>query len=348
MMTEEWKGDKEVKNPFTLAFGKEPYTKIDRFHLEEEILDEFTSENPATQAYMITGLRGTGKTVLLTSVEEQLRQMDDWIVIDVSPEQDIMKELVANLQYWTKQFGIAINLPITITVEAKREETDSVIVDKLLQGISKKGKKVLIAMDEARSVPTVREFVSLFQIYIRRKYNVFLIMTGLFENIHDLQNEKSLTFLYRTPKIITGPLNIDRISLSYKEIFGLEDEEANQMAAATGGYPFAYQLLGYLCFRNNKNYREMLQEYDINLAEYVYDKIWSELSAKDKEVLFSVAVSAEGKNQDIRKQLDMSSNLFTVYRGRLQKKGLIDTEEYGYIKLVLPRFREYILKRANY
>ena len=41
---------------------------------------------------------------------------------------------------------------------------------------------------------------------------VFLLITGLFENINLLQNEKSLTFLYRAPKVPMDPL--DKMAVS--------------------------------------------------------------------------------------------------------------------------------------
>lgn len=63
-----------------------------------------------------------------------------------------------------------------------------------------------------------------------------MIMTGLYENIYELQNERTLTFLYRAPGMELGPLNIGRIAESYKEIFALDDDAAMSMTKATKGY----------------------------------------------------------------------------------------------------------------
>ena len=70
-----------------------------------------------------------------------------------------------------------------------------------MKRIKKKRKRVLVTIDEAVCNDTMKEFVSLFQIYMRQDLPVFLLMTGLYENIYELQNEKRLTFLYRAPKI---------------------------------------------------------------------------------------------------------------------------------------------------
>ena len=75
-----------------------------------------------------------------------------------------------------------------------------------LESLKKNGKRVLIAIDEVTSTPCMREFVHSFQMFVRQDLPVFLIMTGLYQNIDLLQNEKGLTFLYRAPKITLSPL----------------------------------------------------------------------------------------------------------------------------------------------
>ena len=52
-----------AQNPFTLAFGKEPINYIDRESQNNEIIESFEAEHPTHQVFMVTGVRGTGKTV---------------------------------------------------------------------------------------------------------------------------------------------------------------------------------------------------------------------------------------------------------------------------------------------
>lgn len=206
-------------------------------------------------------------------------------------------------------------------------------------------KRVLVTIDEAVCNDTMKEFVSLFQIYMRQDLPVFLLMTGLYENIYELQNEKTLTFLYRAPKIELRPLNIGMIAEKYKSIFELTDEEATEMAKETRGYPFAFQVLGYLCFKHNTGWHNVLPEFSQYLEEYVYEKIWSELSKGDKELLVAMAKTNDTKVEAIRKTIKKASNSFSVYRNRLIKKGLIISPEYGHLEFTLPRFKEFVLCR---
>ena len=118
------------------------------------------------------------------------------------------------------------------------------------------------------------------------------------------------------------------------------------MAKETKGYPFAFQVLGYLCWVRKQPWQEVLLDFDAFLEEYVYEKIWSELSPKDQEVLFSMAVAEDGKVENIRRVKDLESNLFNIYRKRLLRSGLITAPAYGYVELALPRFREFILRNT--
>ena len=51
------------QNPFTLSFGRKPEQYIARLVQTEEIVQDFLQDRPSSQVYMITGVRGSGKTV---------------------------------------------------------------------------------------------------------------------------------------------------------------------------------------------------------------------------------------------------------------------------------------------
>jgi len=99
--------------------------------------------------YLITGIRGTGKTVLLKNVYELLSKESNWITIDINPQVDIMTSIVNNLYNVskTKKFldglNISINVPyLTITKEQKEEYIDPEILSrKLIEHLAKKNKK---------------------------------------------------------------------------------------------------------------------------------------------------------------------------------------------------------------
>lgn len=342
-----------MKNPFSLTFGKEPQSLIVRNLQKNEIIEGFRDDPPGFQVCMITGVRGSGKTVALTTIANEFRKENDWIVVDLSPERDMLNTLAAELSNRPDLFQLFRDAKINLSFLGLGLEIDgvppitdtAVALERMLQRLTEKRKHVLVTVDEAVSNQNVREFVSQFQIYLRRNCSLYLLMTGLYENIYELQNEKALTFLYRAPKIELSPLNIGLIADSYGRIFHLSEKESLTMAKVTKGYSFAYQALGYLCFKNGKSWQEILPQFDALLEEYVYEKLWSELSYRDKEILSKMAEEAETKVGKIREKLGLTSNSFTVYRTRLIRKGILYAPDHGYLDFTLPRFREFILRR---
>lgn len=59
-------------NPYTLSFGNEPQNLIKRNYQNEGILEGFLSDNPTYHVCMITGIRGSGKTVALTTISNEI------------------------------------------------------------------------------------------------------------------------------------------------------------------------------------------------------------------------------------------------------------------------------------
>ena len=191
----------------------------------------------------------------------------------------------------------------------------------------------------------MREFVSVFQILVRKNLPIFLLMTGLYENIQSLQDEKSLTFFYRAPKITIEPLGIRSIATNYRQTLNIEQDDALRMARRTNGYSFAFQLLGSLVWDHRGLDEDTLEEYRAQLYELSYDKIWSELSPKDRLVAYGIASAASTSVKDIRSCLGLDSNQLSPYRRRLINKGICDGSERGRLSFVLPCFKEYVLER---
>jgi hypothetical protein len=221
-------------------------------------------------------------------------------------------------------------------------------LEKLFSELKKKGYKVLIAIDEIVNNQNIKLFAGVFQILLREKMPIFLIMTGLFENINNLQNEKTLTFLYRAPKIYIEPLNLFSVAKSYKKIFELDDDMAKQMANLTNGYAYAYQVLGHLYWeaasKSKKSVKldNLIDDYDSTLSEYVYEKIWFELPEMEKRIATLLVKNGQMKIKDIREALELTDSQMGVYRDRLKRRGIVDTSKFGSLSLILPRFKEIV------
>lgn len=339
-------------NPYTLIFGKEPNQLVSRYPEIQEVIDAFESEPSSQQVFMLTGIRGSGKTVMMTTIAKHFRDEADWYVIDLSPDLDLLDSFAAELgeipelNRLFRMEKLSINLPgLLIDIAGHTGVTDAkVAVTRMLQIVKSHHKKVLITVDEAVNNDSVRKFASVFQILLRQELPVYLLMTGLYENIYALQNEKSLTFLYRAPKIEMRPLDLVRVAENYKDNLLVSEETARKMARMTKGYPFAFQVLGYLTWKQKGDYNHVIQEFQSYLEAYVYEKLLMEMSPKDRKVALGIAKSENGEIAEIKKILNISQNEWNPYRKRLLAKGVIYTPERGRVDFSLPFFGEYLLQ----
>lgn len=340
-----------MNNPFELTFGLKPNNYISRLKQSEEIISNFKSAT-GNKVFLITGVRGTGKTVMLSHISKQFENEKNWIVIELIPNYDMLEQFasalydssIMNKIFNTKTFGFSFS-GISFSIKGKNPVTNVIsLIEVLLDKIKKTRKNVLIAVDEVSNNDYVKTFTQVFQLLIRKEYPIHLLMTGLYQNIYELQNDKDLTFLYRAPKINLEPLNLAAITNSYQELLNITKEEALVLAKETKGYAYAYQVLGHLVFdrKDPKLDDHLYAKYDQYLEEYVYEKMYSELSSNDKKILKAFTNDGINSVDNLMLKSKMKKNIFSVYRDRLIKRGIIESPEYGKLSLKLPRFYEFL------
>ncbi len=341
-----------TRNPYSISFGKIPAKFISRDSIIDSITAELDSDRPDEQAFKLTGIRGTGKTVTLTAIERYFRDSDEWIVIGVRPDADIMTDIVSNLYsavpFMTKfidahlnlsAFGIGLNL-------SKKSPATSIdyVLKELLKQIGKEHKKLLITIDEARKTKGIVDFIQEFQILIREELPINLVVAGLYEDIESIENTAGLTFFLRATKYEMTPLNITYIRSDYQKTLGVSLEEAEKMAFITKGYAFAFQVLGKYVWDSGKKELsdEALTKLDEMLSEKVYKKIWSELAPKDKYFLSFLVKKDKMTASELLEETKKNHSEWSVPRARLSEKGIIDVATRGVISIKLPRFKEFV------
>lgn len=251
-----------MQNPFTTTFSKTPENTYIHTDQTDEILENFVYEHPSESVYKVTGVRGSGKTVILAKVEEELRNNENkyinWLVFDVNPTRDILAQIAAMLV--KEGFGPAgtkitgLNISATVlgsggglgyTKEKSNDFFDiGVAVETMIQAVQKKGKKILIGIDEVSKSEEMVKFASEYGRWLRAGYPVYFVCTGLYENIQELSNVKNLTFFRRAATVKTEPLNMIRMTemdrflvslLTEKEEYK-RDEVLKLMGSRAGNY----------------------------------------------------------------------------------------------------------------
>jgi energy-coupling factor transporter ATP-binding protein EcfA2 len=260
-----------MQNPFTTTFSKAPeYTYIST-EKTDEILENFNYDNPSESVYKITGVRGSGKTVILAKIEESLRneesKKEGWLVFDLNPTRDMLVQIAAMLhkEGFGKNNTKSKSVDVAVTVMgtggsigySKGTGEDffdiGVEIEEMLQNAQKKGRKILVGIDEVSKTEEMIRFASEYGKWLRAGYSVYLVCTGLYENIQELSNVKNLTYFFRSVTVKVEPLNTIRMAEMYKKRLDIEGEEAKTMATLTKGYAYAFQVLGVLYFKKKKD-----------------------------------------------------------------------------------------------
>lgn len=341
-----------MRNPYVISFGRIPTQYISRRVLISDIIDALESDIIEEQAYKLTGVRGTGKTVTLTEIEKKIRENDNWIVVGVKSNGNIIEDIIANLYssvpFLTSfvdanlnltKFGIGLNLSNKSPVASL-----DYALKTILREVDRKGMRVLITIDEARKTKHMVDFIQEFQILIREELPVFLIAAGLYEDVESIENAEGLTFFMRAAKYEMTPLNHTFIRNDYEKTLNVSREVAEKMATITKGYAFAYQALGkYMWDLNAQDItEEVLALLDEALAEKVYRKIWSELAPRDKWFLEYIVKKDKMSATELLEMTNKKHNEWSEPRKRLTEKGIIDTKIRGQIIVCLPRLKEFV------
>ena len=142
------------ENPFTLTFGQKPIEFISRTDQIGKIINTFDMENPSNMVYMIAGVRGSGKTVSLAVIGDHYNEKEEWIVLRLSADMDLISGAVSELNRILKILGIdlEININIGIAEIALNKESDALdketVLRDILEKVKEQGKKVLFIVDE--------------------------------------------------------------------------------------------------------------------------------------------------------------------------------------------------------
>ncbi|MDR3069746.1 MAG: ATP-binding protein, partial [Propionibacteriaceae bacterium] len=130
----------------------------------------------------------------------------------------------------------------------------------------------------------------------------------------------------------------------------IDDDAVEEAAAATGGYPFMIQLVGYHIWR--KADKEVIDMNAVTqgmpgarrrLGTLVHATTLADLSAVDRKFLTAMSLDdAESSISDVAHRLNVSSNYAGQYRLRLIDAGVIHSAGSGLVDFSIPYLREYL------
>ena len=179
---------KTVNNPYTLQFSYIPPQFIERSTITNEIIENFVRDVPTYRGIFITGVRGSGKTVMLGDIRNKISAMDGWIGVDINPETDLLDSLARALYIIPDIRALFVKAKLDVSVlgmglhieNAELIATNAEDALKMMLQILKREKrKVLVTIDEIVYSKDVAKFSHALSSYASADYDIFVLMTGL-------------------------------------------------------------------------------------------------------------------------------------------------------------------------
>jgi len=353
-------------DPFTRTPGVAGNAFIN-MHYADEIIGSFEDERSSKFVYKIVGLRGSGKSVEYSKIINYFAEKKNWLTYTLSAAGDPISTLIAKLSRESfidnKIHGTSVSIGASAGADGlilkgntdlglTRTSEDNLLyyspeaeLSDMVDKANSKGFKILVGIDDIARTPEMVKFLSIWgAMLLEDRKRIYLVCTGLSKNIEDFTAEPNLTFFKRSDPVEIGSLNRYEISLMYQKLLGVDEKEAVKLSKFTCGYAYAYQVLGSLYYNKEKKdtLEDLIPQFDRILFGDSYDLIWKSLTKAERQLVRLIVLSDSGKVSQIKEKMNSPSG-FDSLRNRLMNKHLINTEERGYIKIDLPRFREYVL-----
>jgi len=367
---------KELKNPFNPQFGRRPHTFIGRGELIDHLISSYDNLNAPERTTIVSGLRGSGKTSLLSDVSFRLEDNPDWLAINLACTENLLSDMLEMIIFKIEQrtsklpsiSKVTIKTPIlNVELEKLKMEYKSFYpaLLKILDELRKSEIKLLIIIDEVNNSRAMQEFASTYQLAIREEYEVALLMAGLPQHVDSILNNKVLTFLWRSNHVRLSLIDPYFMKVAYEDEFQkrnviIEPDALDYAYLSTAGYPYLYQLIGYNLWEqeitdNRITLREVKKATELSkgsLFQNVYSIIFRDLSGVEQEFILAMAThDMPVETKTIRESLNKGSSYINTYRERLLRAGLIDAWSHGTFQFSLPFFKEYLIeqeKRLNF
>ncbi|MFR0771415.1 MAG: hypothetical protein ACLSH6_04780 [Limosilactobacillus pontis] len=125
----------------------------------------------------------------------------------------------------------------------------------------------------------------------------------------------------------------------------------NTLANAAGGYPYAFQTVGYYAWRLSEDdvideqvVAQTIKKSKVDLYRNAYEKLYTETSANDRQVLNAIAAYSQDDVpiSFVQEKLAKPKNYISVYRARLKDAQLIESSGWGKVRFSLPFFGDFI------
>jgi hypothetical protein len=367
----------DASNPFTPTFGTSPPLLVGRDADLEDFHDGLLSGPGAPErATLVTGLTGSGKTVMLNAYED-VAGTEGWLVISETARPGLVERLAREhlpallRQHDSRQTESRVTgLSLPGGFGADREVRELHVpasslrsqLNQLSDLLSERGGGVLITVDEVhrRGLEDLDALSAVVQHAFRERRPVAFAAAGLPAAVEDLIQLPGATFLRRADRRHLHAVGRDDVrralQLPIRDSGRQVTDEALEVAVAgTGGYPFLIQLVGRHTWNTARD-RVLIEVSDavrgVDLArrkvgQLVHATALNDLSDVDRSFLAAMAIDdGPSRMGDVAARLGVDASYAGVYRRRLLTAEVIESPAHGVVDFALPGLREYLRDHA--
>jgi Holliday junction resolvasome RuvABC ATP-dependent DNA helicase subunit len=368
----EKKKKKGYMNPFTPVFGNEPSVFAGREGLLAAAVGGLiNAPGDPNRITIFTGPRGSGKTVLISKLASEAESRG-WIAVHTFAHEGMLKDLAEQIERHAAEFLptkaksaltgiIAAGVGFTREMTPQPELTWRSKIEDVLDVLKEKNIGLLFTIDEINAdVEEMIYFVLAFQVFVTENRNVAMFLAGLPDNVMQMYNHKSISFLRRAFLRRLEPLGMPDARLILRRTVELTGrriaKDALETAASNaGGFPFLIQLIGYHSFNQSDKKIISLEDVEAGMESAWLDAENMFINAtmftlSQTDLKFLLAMAADEKDSainDIIKRLGVSASFAGNYRRRLTSRGIIYQSQRGRIAFSLPLFKMWLKERYH-
>jgi hypothetical protein len=358
-------------NPYRPGFNQAPAVLAGRDDVvgaAREALDVAALDARTPRPLVLVGSRGVGKTVLLGEVASVAGSSLGWLTVsvEVRPRQPFTPQLCERLDAAAallreagdrRRFELASAtarasvLGIGGEIGVVRRDGDPppstlTIEHSLVAAIGaalERSSGLVVTIDELQAArrAELADLAATLQQHVPDGWPLVVVAAGL-PSVRD--TGRSVTYLERGEWHEIGLLDHDDTVLALEGPAAeagrpLERPGAEVLAEASGGYPYAVQVLGHHAWRRSAgssrisvaHCRDALEPADRDLATGLYAGRWGDAAPKEREYLAAVArlvLASDGSGDDVTggavaTSLGATAKELSYLRDRLLKKGTL-------------------------
>ncbi|MFK5633949.1 ATP-binding protein [Ornithinimicrobium sp. LYQ103] len=378
---------RRTPNPYRPGFNQAPARLVGRDAIlaaAAEALEIAAFDGRTPRPLLLVGPRGVGKTVLLGEIATVAAQGHGWptVAVEIRPGTPFTAELVERLRdaatllrqatvekggrlrvsggkVSAKVFGVGGEVDVVRSAAGSAAVPLDEALSDAADAATACGGGLVITVDELQLADRAElaNLAAVLQQHVADHWPLVVAGAGL-PSLRE--RDRTVTYLERGEWHELGllePADTREALVAPAADAGrpMDEAAADVLTRASGGYPYAVQVLGHHAWRASHGQERIgvvhacaaLSAAQRDLSAGLYASRWNDASPKEREYLAALAHLPEGAGGgDVARELGQPTSGVSYLRDRLIKKGTLFPER-GALRFLVPGMARWIREQAD-